>query len=83
MEPDENQDLEPVKKALNKAEESEYASILEELPKLEHLIKGLDVMIGQAGTDYEQIQSLMTERENAQAQLDNLTERWIELEDRL
>lgn len=83
MEPDENQDLEPVKKALNKAEEAEYASILEELPKLEHLIKGLDVMIGQAGTDYEQIQSLMTERENAQAQLDNLTERWIELEDRL
>ena len=29
----------PVKKGLNKAEEAEYASIMEELPKLEHLVK--------------------------------------------
>lgn len=71
------------KKALNKAEVAEYESILEEMPKLEHLIKGLDVMIGQAGTDYEQMQSLMKERDAAQEQLDILTERWIELEERL
>ena len=73
----------PVKKGLNKAEEAEYASIMEELPKLEHLVKGLDVMIGQAGTDYEKMQTLMAEREKTQSQIDTLTERWMELEERL
>ena len=73
----------PVKKGLNKAEEAEYASIMEELLKLEHLVKGLDVMIGQAGTDYEKMQTLMAEREETQSQIDTLTERWMELEERL
>ena len=73
----------PTKKGLNKAEEEEYASIMEELPKLEHLIKGLDVMISQAATDYEKMQTLMAEREGAQSQIDALTERWMELEERL
>ena len=73
----------PVKKGLNKAEEAEYASIMEELPKLEHLVKGLDVMISKAGTDYEKMQTLMAEREETQAQIDTLTERWMELEERL
>ena len=72
-----------VKKGLNKAEEAEYASIMEELPKLEHLIKGLDVMIGQVATDYEKMQALMVEREETQSQVDALTERWMELEERL
>ena len=71
----------PTKKGLNKAEEAEYASIMEELPKLEHLIKGLDVMISQAATDYEKMQTLMAEREGAQSQIDTLTERWMELEE--
>ena len=73
----------PTRKGLNKAEEAEYASIMEELPKLEHLIKGLDVMISQAATDYEKMQTLMAEREGAQSQIDALTERWMELEERL
>ena len=73
----------PTKKGLNKAEEAEYASIMEELPKLEHLIKGLDVMISQAAMDYEKMQTLMAEREGAQSQIDTLTERWMELEERL
>ena len=73
----------PTKKGLNKAEEAEYASIMEELPKLEHLIKGLDVMISQAATDYEKMQTLMAEREGAQSQIDTLTERRMELEERL
>ena len=72
-----------LKKGLNKAEEAEYAKIMDELPKLEHLVKGLDVMISQVATDYEKMQSLMTEREEAQAQIDVLTERWMELEERL
>lgn len=71
------------KKGLNKAEEAEYAKIMDELPKLEHLVKGLDVMISQVATDYEKIQSLMEEREETQTQIDALTERWMELEERL
>ena len=71
------------KKGLNKAEEAEYAEIMDELPKLEHLVKGLDVMISQVATDYEKMQSLMEEREETQAQIDALTERWMELEERL
>lgn len=71
------------KKALNKAEEAEYAKIMDELPKLEHLVKGLDVMITQVATDYEKMQSLMAEREETQSQIDVLTERWMELEERL
>ena len=71
------------KKGLNKAEGAEYANIMDELPKLEHLVKGLDVMISQVATDYEKMQSLMEEREETQAQIDALTERWMELEERL
>ena len=71
------------KKGLNKAEEAEYAKIMDELPKLEHLVKGLDVMISQVATDYEKMQSLMEEREETQVQIDALTERWMELEERL
>ena len=71
------------KKGLNKAEEAEYANIMDELPKLEHLVKGLDVMISQVATDYEKMQSLMAEREETQSQIDALTERWMELEERL
>ena len=71
------------KKGLNKAEEAEYAKIMDELPKLEHLVKGLDVMISQVATDYEKMQSLMEEREETQSQIDALTERWMELEERL
>ena len=64
-------------------EEAEYANIMDELPKLEHLVKGLDVMISQVATDYEKMQSLMAEREETQSQIDALTERWMELEERL
>ena len=71
------------KKGLNKAEEAESAKIMDELPKLEHLVKGLDVMISQVATDYEKMQSLMEEREETQTQIDALTERWMELEERL
>ena len=71
------------KKGLNKAEEAEYASIMDELPKLEHLVKGLDVMISQVATDYEKMQALMAERDETQSQIDALTERWMELEERL
>ena len=40
-------------------------------------------MISQVATDYEKMQSLMEEREETQTQIDVLTERWMELEERL
>ena len=73
----------PVKKGLNKAEQAEYEAILVELEQLEHLVKGLDVMIGQAGTDFDKIQELMGEKEEAQEKIETLTERWLELEEKM
>ncbi|WP_251421882.1 ABC-F family ATP-binding cassette domain-containing protein [Veillonella agrestimuris] len=72
-----------VLKGLNKAEETEYEGLLEDMSKVEHLIKGLDVMINEVATDYEKMQAFMVEREEAQAELDRLTERWIELDERM
>ena len=73
----------PQKKGLNKAQEAEYHAILEELDQVEHLIKGLDFMLAQAGTDLEKIQELMEEKGAAQKRSEELTDRWLELEEML
>lgn len=73
----------PKKKGLNKAQEAEYQAILEELDQVEHLIKGLDLMLAQAGTDLDKIQELMEEKGAAQKRSEELTDRWLELEEML
>lgn len=73
----------PQKKGLNKAQEAEYQAILEELDQVEHLIKGLDLMLAQAGTDLDKIQELMEEKGAAQKRSEELTDRWLELEEML
>lgn len=73
----------PKKKGLNKAQEAEYQAILEELDQVEHLIKGLDLMLAQAGTDLDRIQELMEEKGAAQKRSEELTDRWLELEEML
>lgn len=73
----------PKKKGLNKAQEEEYQAVLEELDQVEHLIKGLDFMLAQAGTDLEKIQELMEEKGAAQKRSEELTDRWLELEEML
>ena len=73
----------PQKKGLNKAQETEYQAILEELDQVEHLIKGLDLMLAQAGTDLDKIQELMEEKGAAQKRSEELTDRWLELEEML
>lgn len=73
----------PKKKGLNKAQEAEYQAILEELDQVEHLIKGLDLMLAQAGTDLNKIQELMEEKGAAQKRSEELTDRWLELEEML
>lgn len=71
------------KKGLNKAEEEEYQRILQTLEELEHLVKGLDCMLNQAGSDLETIDELMDEKNKAQERIESLTERWLELEEKL
>lgn len=73
----------PKKKGRNKAQEAEYQAILEELDQVEHLIKGLDLMLAQAGTDLDKIQELMEEKGAAQKRSEELTDRWLELEEML
>ena len=70
-------------KPLNKAEEEEYERILEELDKLEHLVKGLDVMMAQQATDFEAVEQYMQEQLDAEARIESLTERWLVLEERV
>lgn len=73
----------PKKKGLNKAQEEEYQAVLEELDQVEHLIKGLDLMLAQAGSDLDKIQELMEEKGAAQKRSEELTDRWLELEEML
>lgn len=73
----------PKKKGFNKAQEAEYQAVLEELDQVEHLIKGLDLMLAQAGTDLDKIQELMEEKGAAQKRSEELTDRWLELEEML
>ena len=73
----------PKKKGFNKAQEAEYQAVLEELDQVEHLIKGLDLMLAQAGSDLDKIQELMEEKGAAQKRSEELTDRWLELEEML
>lgn len=73
----------PKKKGFNKAQEAEYQAVLEELDQVEHLIKGLDLMLAQAGSDLDKIQELMEEKGSAQKRSEELTDRWLELEEML
>lgn len=67
---------------LTLAEEKEYERIVEELPNLERLLKGLEAAISQIGSDYEQMKEYVQEREETVAKIDALTERWLELEEK-
>ena len=55
---------------------------MDTITELEHLIKGLDVMISRMDNDYENIKELIDERTKTQARIDMLTERWLELEEK-
>ncbi|WP_289002226.1 ABC-F family ATP-binding cassette domain-containing protein [uncultured Megasphaera sp.] len=71
----------PVKKGLSAREKEELAKITQELPRYESLLKGLNAAVAAAGSDYETVAQLMEEQRQAQAKVDELTERWCELED--
>ena len=54
---------------------------MQEIPRYEALVKGLDAAILQAGDAYEKVNELLQERQRAQQQLDALTEQWYRLEE--
>ena len=59
----------------------ELEQITQDLPRYEGLLKGLNAAIAAAGSDYETVESLLKEQEETKAKVDELTERWCELED--
>ena len=69
------------KVGLTARQEEELRRILEELPQYEGLLKGINAAIAAAGSDYEQVESLLKEQQETQRKVDELTERWCELED--
>ena len=77
-----NNNSHKTKKGLTLGEEKEYSEIMDTITELEHLIKGLDVMISRMDNDYENIKELIDERTKTQTRIDMLTERWLELEEK-
>lgn len=71
----------PARKGLSSRQEQELEQITQELPRYESLLKGLNAAIAAAGSDYETVESLLKEQEETKAKVDELTERWCELED--
>lgn len=65
------------------AEEKEYNQIGERITDLERLLKGIDAALGQIGSDYEDMKDLLLDREKANEELETLTLRWLELEERI
>ncbi|WP_444321823.1 ABC transporter C-terminal domain-containing protein [Megasphaera sp.] len=62
-------------------QEEELRRITEELPRYEAMLKGLNAAIAAAGSNYEEVESLLAEQKETQDKVDTLTERWCELED--
>ena len=71
----------PVRKGLTSRQEQELEQITQDLPRYEGLLKGLNAAIAAAGSDYETVESLLKEQEETKAKVDELTERWCELEE--
>lgn len=70
-----------VRKGLTSRQEQELEQITQDLPRYEGLLKGLNAAIAAAGSDYETVESLLKEQEETKAKVDELTERWCELEE--
>ncbi len=69
------------KAGLTSRQEEELRRITEELPRYEAMLKGLNAAIAAAGSNYEEVESLLDEQKETQDKVDALTERWCELED--
>lgn len=70
------------KKALTLGEEKEYEEIMNEIPRLELLLKGIDASLSRIGSDYDDMKDLLAQREETQSQIETLEMRWMELEEK-
>ncbi len=70
------------RKGLTDKEEKEYEIIMEELPRLEMLLKGLNLQLSTAESDYEQMKKMLEQIEGVQSEIDAMTERWMCLEEK-
>ena len=77
-----DQDTNIPKKKLTLGEEAELAQLELRISELEGLVKAYDAMIAQGGSDYSAIESTVRDREQAIEELDMITLRWLELEER-
>ena len=73
---------EGAKKKLTLGETKELEQLELRIAELEGLVKAYDAMIAQGGSDYDAIESIVKEREQAVEELELSTLRWLELEER-
>lgn len=70
------------KKKLTLGESKELEQLELRIAELEGLVRAYDAIISQGGSDYDAIEGTVKEREQAIAELELSTLRWLELEDR-
>ena len=75
-----NRGVQKIGLTLKETEEYEY--INHELPNLERLLKGLDAAMERMGSEYEDMKEMLLDRENTVKQIDDLTMRWLELDEK-
>ncbi|MCH4218588.1 MAG: ABC-F family ATP-binding cassette domain-containing protein [Megasphaera sp.] len=68
-------------KGLTPRQQQELDHIMQELPRYEAMMKGLNAAIAAAGSDYAKVASLMAEQKETQQKVEDMTERWCELEE--
>lgn len=73
--------IEPNKKRkLTMKEEAELAYITKELPNYERMLKGIELAIASAGSDFDKVEVMLTEQNTVKANVDAMVERWCDLQ---
>lgn len=71
----------PKVRKLTLKEQEELAYITKELPNYERMVKGLALAIAGAGSDFAKIEGLLEEQKKVQEKVDEMTERWLVLQE--
>ena len=70
------------KKGLTFRETKELETITRELPRYEKMLTGLNHAVMAAGSNYEQLETVLKEQQDMQEKVEYMTARWCELEDK-
>lgn len=71
-----------ISKGLTLHEEKEYIQIESRISEIEGLIKAYDAMISHMGSDYDQMKEIIGEKEKIESELEEITLRWFQLEEK-